>query len=593
MEPSAAIVEQVHLGPRDIAFLVAMILGGLVLFIHGMSMMSDGLRKAAASKMRTYLSHATHNRFVGLLFGGALSTLIQSSATSVMLVGFINAGLMTLVEAIPPVLGMNVGTTISMQLVAFKLGDYCFFLMTIGFLLYFAGPNDTIRNIGQVLLGFGIIFLGLNTMSGAIRPHRAMFAELLKHIHGHTLGGIFTGLALSTAITAIIQSSGAVIGMCFALANSGVFTEIQQAFPIVLGAHIGTCATGLLGSIGTNIEARRAAVSHLVFNIINSTLCGLIAPVFYWLIPLTSTHLDRQIANAHMFVMIFGAALFLPFTKPYVQLIRKLTPSKQPLPTPSFLDQRLVKFPEKAIYAAISELQRVMKVCKESFNLSIDVLFRPERSKVRVIKRNEEVVDEIKRTMKDFLAVLSRRYLSRRQSILVQHLNRCMADVERIGDHIDEICDISIRRWKIKEARFDRAALEQLCTLHAAVGRVLRLVIDSLNPENPDFQAVAQAILRARDEYVEKSMEIKAAFAEKLAEHQYSPIVGIFFSEYVAAFDRIVKHAKVIALAEKQPYFWIKRKKLDRMVEEEPGPPPPPLADPHDFLDRLHAEDYL
>ncbi len=578
---------------RDIFFLTAMILGGLVLFIQGMNMMSDGLRKAAGSSMRTLLSGATRNRFSGLLLGGALGTLIQSSATAVMLVGFINAGLMTLSEAIPAVLGMNIGTTISMQLVSFKLGAYCFFLITAGFILQFVVPNARVRSFGPVLLGFGIIFLGLNIMSDAIKPHRAMFATLLQGIHGDTLGGVFKGLLLSAAVTGVIQSSGAVVGMCFALITSGVFTELSQVYPIVIGAHIGTCATGLLGSIGTNIEARRSALSHLVFNIINSTLAAFAAPLFYKFIPLTSKDLVSQVANVHTGVMTMGVLIFLPIAPLYARFITAVFRSKKPPPQPTFLDRKLMLFPEKAIYAAICELRRVMKVCAESFALTIDVLFHPERKKVQAIKLNESVVDEIKRSMKDFLGVLTRRYLSRRQAIIIQHLNRCMADIERIGDHIDELCDISTRRWSRKEARFSRETLEKLCSLHEGVARVLRLVVESLNPDNEDFQALAQAILRARDEYVEKSINAKASFTEQLAAHEFAPIVGMFFSEYVACYDRIVKHAKTIALAEKQPYFWIKRQKLERMVENEPHYKPPPLSDPHDFLDRLHSEDYL
>lgn len=578
---------------RDIFFLTAMVLGGLVLFIQGMNMMSDGLRKAAGSSMRTLLSSATHNRFSGLLLGTVLGTLVQSSASTVMFVGFINAGLMTLVESVPPMLGANIGTTISMQLVSFRLGDYCFFLITIGFILQFAGPSASLRNLGPVLLGFGIIFLGLNIMSDAIKPHREVFAGLLQGIQGNTLGAMLKGVGLATAITAIIQSSGAVIAMCFALITSGVVDNLSQVYPIILGANIGTCATALLGSIGTNIEARRSAVSHLMFNVLGSIVAIVFARLFIRFAEWTSADLIHQSANVNTAVMVTRALIVLPIPGLYAKFITLITPSRRPVPQPSFLDNRLVRFPEKAIYAAICELRRVMKVCAESFSLTIDVLFRPERKKVQAIKLNENVVDEIKRSMKDYLGVLTRKYLSRRQAIIIQHLNRCMADIERIGDHIDELCDISVRRWSRREARFCRETLEQLCSLHEGVARVLRLVVQSLNPDNQDFQALAQAILRARDEYVERSINTKAAFTERLAAHAFSPIVGMFFSEYVNAYDRIVKHAKTIALAEKTPYFWIKRQKLERMVDDEPDYKPPPLSDPHDFLDRLHAENYL
>ncbi|HOW98879.1 MAG TPA: Na/Pi cotransporter family protein [Kiritimatiellia bacterium] len=589
----AADVAVAAMGSRDIFFLTAMVLGGLVLFIQGMNMMSDALRKAAGSSMRTLLSSATRNRFGGLFLGLVLGTLIQSSATSVMIVGFINAGLMTLVESVGVMLGMNIGTTISMQLVSFKLGAYCFFLITTGFVLQFVIPNDKVRHVGQSLLGFGIIFLGLNIMSDAIKPHREMFTDFIQGIQGDTMPGLLKGVLISTLVTGIIQSSGAVIAMCFALISAGAVTDLNQVYPVVLGANIGTCATGLLGSIGTNIEARRSAVSHLMFNVLGSLVAIVFAPWFIRFGEWTPGDLIHQTANVNTAVMVVRALMVLPIPSAYARFITWLMPSRKPPPPPTFLDRKLVQFPEKAIYAAICELRRVMKVCAESFSITIDVLFRPERKKVQAIKLNENVVDEIKRSMKDYLGVLTRKYLSRRQAIIIQHLNRCMADIERIGDHIDELCDISVRRWSRAEARFNRDTLEILCSLHEGVARVLRLVVQSLDPDNQDFQALAQAILRARDEYVERSINSKASFTEKLAAHEFSPIVGMFFSEYVGAYDRIVKHAKTIALAEKTPYFWIKRQKLERMVDDEPDYKPPPLSDPHDFLDRLHSENYL
>lgn len=578
---------------QTVMFLTFEILGGLALFILGMNIMTDGLRKAAGSSLRTLLSKATRNRLSGLAMGTFLGTLVQSSATTVMLVGFINAGLMTLVESVPPMLGANLGTTISMQLISFRLGDYCYIAITLGFILEFVGPNAKMKELGRALMGFGLIFLGMNTMSGAIKPHREVFASILQSVHGNTLIGMLRGVFIATAVTAIIQSSGAVIGMCFALIGAGVFTDLAQVYPVILGANIGTCATALLGSIGTNIEARRSAISHLAFNVLGTVLAVAAAPLFLRMAEVTSADLTHQAANVNTIVMAIRVAIVLPISAAYARMVAWMVPSSKPPPQPSFLDAELAVYPEKAIYAAIQELQRVTKICARSFRLTIDLLFQIDRKKVQAVKLNENVVDEIKLAMKDYLGGLTRRNLSRRQAIIIQHLSRCMADIERIGDHIDALCDISVRRHNIPSARFNREALELLFTLHSSAERVLHLVIESLDPESTDFQGMAQSILLARDEYVEKSLNAKAMFTEKIANHEFAPIVGMFFSEYVAAFDRIVKHAKTVALAEKQPYFWIKRKKLERMAEEVTEYKLPPLSNAHDFLDRLHSEDYL
>ncbi len=577
----------------ELAFLIFAVVGGLALFIFGMNVMTAGLRQAAGSSLRLVLAKATNNRFSGLAMGTILGTLVHSSATTVMLVGFINAGLMTLAQSIPPMLGANLGTTVSMQLISFKLSDYCFLAIALGFILEMASPNTKAKNIGRALLGFGLLFLGMNTMSGAIKPHREVFASVLTRIHGTTYPSILIGVGISAAVTAIIQSSGAVIGMCFALISAGVFTGIEQVYPIVLGAHIGTCANALLGSIGTNIEARRSAISHLAFNILNSLLAVALAPVILRLIAMTSNDLIRQTANVHTGVMLMGTALVLPISPLYARMITWLVRSKNPPPQPSFLENKLIPYPEKALYAAIQELQRVSRICARSLKMTLEIIFTKNRRDIQAIKLNENVVDEIKLAMKDYVASLATRALSRRQAILIQNLNRCMADIERIGDHIDELCDITVRRHKNPNGRFSGEVLQMLVDLYEAAAKVLHLVIESLNPENLDFQAIAQSILKARDEYVEKSINAKAMMNDKVASHEWPALIGVFFSEYGAALDRIVKHAKMIALTEKQPYFWIKRQKLSKMAQEAPNVALPAKVDAKDFLDQLHSENYL
>ncbi len=578
---------------KELFFFVSAILGGLTLFIFGMHIMTEGLRLAAGKRLRRILANTTRNRCAGIGLGTLLGFIAHSGPTVVMLIGFINAGLITLAESIAPVMGANLGTTLSMQLVSFHLNDYCFFVMALGFILKMAAPPEWLKHGGYALMGFGMLFLGMATMGEAIEPHRDHLAPLLARIHGDTLGGLLTGVLISTLLTAAVQSSGAMIGICFVLARAGVFSDLTQIYPIVLGAHIGTCSTALLAAIGTNIYARRAAAAHLAFNIFGAVLAIAAAPLFIRLMQWTSPDLTRQVANLHTFVMLAAAAVLLPFTGLCARFMTLVVPSRLPPPPPSVLDSTLFHYPEKAIYAAIQELQRVTRICARSFHLAAAAFFQPRRKVVRVIKLNENVVDEIKKSMKEYLAELARRKLSRRQAILLQHINRCMTDLERIGDHIDEICDISIRRRAIPQARFNHDSLELLFNQFQAGERVLLLVIDSLNPNAPNVQAVAEEILKARDEYMQGSLNAKAVFNEKIATHELPPIQGIFFNEYIAALDRIVKHAKTIALVEKQPFFWIKRKKLERAVDENGDYQIPPLSDPHDFLDKLHAEDYL
>ncbi len=580
--------------PRELFFLIFAVLGGLALFIFGMGVMTDGLRQAAGSKLRDILARATGNRWLGLGLGGLLGLLIHSSGTSVMLVGFVNAGLMTLFQAIPVVLGANIGTTISMQAISFQLGDFAFFIIATGFILKMVAPSARVKLFGHALLGFGLLFLGMNVMSDAIRPHRDTLAPLLEGITSETLHGMVLGVLLATAITAVIQSSGATIGMCFALIQAGLFTSIQQTFPIVLGAHIGTCATALLGSIGANIPARRCALSHLVFNVFNVALALVAQRFFLWLIPLTADDVLRQTANMHTAVMLVAAVLLIPFTGAYGRLLVWLFRSRKPEPQPSFLEERYLEFPEKALEQCILELQRVARICARSLMLTAEtILFTHSRKTVNEIRMNERVVNEVKISMKDYLSALTQRYLSKRQAILIQHIDRCMIDLERVGDHVEALCDLSLRRQHIPDAIVDQESIDMLFDLYAKALKTVRAVIESLNPEADSIQKMAERILRLRDEYVRLSINTKANFTDKVAQRLITPIAGFYFSEYIAGLDRIVKHSKSIALAERQPQFWIKRKKLERPAGESPSGQRPDLVAPHDYLDRLQAEEYL
>jgi len=578
-------------GP-DLFFLIAAVFGGLALFIWGMGLMSDALRRFAGNRLQIAVAGVTKNPFLALTVGTVLGIFIQSSATTVMLVGFINAGLMSLAQSVPLMLGANIGTTLAMQLISLRISEYCYVAIVIGLLLQMVAPSDKMKQVGTAILGFGVLLLGMDIMGNAIRPHRELFRPILAAADGSTLKGLIFGTLLTTAVTGIIQSSGATIAMGFALINAGVATSLEQVYPIFLGANIGTCATALLGSIGTNIQARRSAVSHLTFNVIGGIVGIAAAPLFYWFIPMTSDSVIRQMANANTIKMVILAFAVLPFPAQYAWFIERIMPSRKPLPQPSFLQDELLAKPEMAIWAALRELQRIAQVCAKSFRLAFELILEPDAKKVGRIKRNEQIVDEIKVAAREYLFRLAKHKLTRRQAIIIQHIEGCMADVERIGDHIDSIADTTTRQNR-GPYRFDRPSLELLTGLYDRAARTLKLVIESLDDTCRDFPGMAGKILQARDEYAEHSFQVKNIFLDRMAKHEVPPLTGMFFSEYVADIDRLVKHSKRIALAEKSPYFWLKRYKFDRESPEEPALMPPPSSDPHDFLDRLQKEDYL
>lgn len=578
----------------DIVFLIFEVLGGLALFILGMNIMSDGLRVAAGNGLRTLLTKATSNRFAGLTFGTIQGFLIHSSAASVMIVGFINAGLMTLPQSIAPMLGTNLGTSLSMQLVSFRLADYAYIGIAMGLILQMTLPNPRAKCMGKALIGFGLLFLGMQTMSLAVAPHRELLRHYLVTIDGHTLSGRFMGMLLAFGLTAIIQSSGATIGMAFALTTAGVFDSLWQTYPIVIGAQIGTCMTALLGSIGTGIESRRSALGNMLTNINNAILSLLLAPLWIPLLESSSTDLVRQIANTHTLLMAQNCLVFLPIIPLYARFLRRITPSRTPPPEPSHLQGPFLEYPEQALVACLSELRRVARIDAKSLRLvGQTILFAHTPKDVKTIRLNEQAIDEIKPAMKDYLSRLTHRYLSKRQAIFVQYIDRCMSDLERIGDHVETLCNLSLRRRKFPEAIVDSDSFSKFFNLYERVLHVFKLLIQSFDPEREDIAEIADQILQAREEYMKASLETRNHFNEQVSQHVMTPTAGIFFSESIAALDRIVRHARNIAYAEKQPQFWIKRSKLNKPSERTGTPEAQALVDAKAFLARLPDPDDL
>jgi phosphate:Na+ symporter len=573
--------------------LVFGLLGGLALFIFGMRTMSAGLSAAVGGGMRVLLAKATKNRLGGLGLGTVIGGLIQSSASVVLFIGFINAGLMTLMQSIGPILGANIGTTLSVQLISFKLSDYCLPAIFAGLMIEMIFRHLNVRHGGRALLGFGLLFLGMVIMSDSVKPHRELFEPWLAHINGGTTTGLLKGTLAAALITGVVQSSGAVIGMGFAMISAGAITEFEGIYPIIIGANVGTCVTGLLGSIGTTAAARRAAVVHLLFNLVSTAAAVAAAPLFYRYIDLTSGDLVRQAANADTLKMTVSALLLLPMVPLLEKLAVRLVPSKNGEPEPSFLDEAFFDRPEQAIYACLRELQRTARICSRSLLLAAEEFIRHEPNRAKRIKVNEQSVNAIKTAMRAYLARLTRQYLSRRQSILIGHIDRCMSDIERIGDHIDNLSDIARRQRAISTARFSPDVIEDWLAVHGAVQRLMEKVIESLDPERPDFQAVAKEILELREEYNRTAIAARNAHFKRVEDKTITPIAGLLFNDYLSNFWRITKHVKNIALAEQQPQFWLKREKLSMVMSAEaPGYAVVNDVNPEDYLDRLQSDNY-
>jgi phosphate:Na+ symporter len=288
--------------------------------------------------------------------------------------------------------------------------------------------------------------------------------------------------------------------------------------------------------------------------------------------------------------MIIATIVIIPFTYQYAKFIRFIVPSKKTPPEPSYLDYQVMEYPERAIVAVIRELQRISRVCAHSLYLTTHVVLgKFDRNTVLKIKTNEQVVDDIKIATREYLANMTKKYLSRRQIIMSHHLNKCITDIERVGDHIDELCDLSLKSPK---SELDKESLEGLFALHQKSQRVLALVIKSLTPENENFQESALAVLNARDEYIECSIDINQKFIQKVEKHDVSSLAALYYKEYISVMDRMIRHIESIAFAQKHEDFWIKRSKLDKKPDKVEKTNIYNV-DTTDYIDKLQAQDYL
>ena len=272
--------------------------------------------------------------------------------------------------------------------------------------------------------------------------------------------------------------------------------------------------------------------------------------------------------------------------------LRRIVPSRTPPPEPSFLRPELLATPEQALAACLAELRRVARLAAQSYRLTGEtILFSHTSRDVQAIHINEQAINEIKLAMKDYLSQLTRRRLSKRQAIFLQYIDRSMSALERIGDHIETLCTLSLRRRQFPAAVVGRLSFSLFFQLYEAVWHIFTLLIQSFDPDLEDRATVADRLLAARADYLEASLTTRNHFNEEVSRHAMPPVAGMYFSEYISALDRIVRHVRNIALSEKEPQFWIKRSKLGKRVEFSPEPEPYPLVDPSEFRSRLQEED--
>ena len=523
--------------------LIISLFGGLALFLFGMKQMSEGMKKTAGDKMRSILSALTDNRLIGMTVGAFVTMVIQSSsATTVMLVSFVQAQLMTFVQSLGVILGADIGTTITAQLIAFKLTDYALLMIAIGFFLTMFSNKDSTKYIGEAILGFGLLFFGMKLMSDAMKPLRTFlpFINMLRGLENPMLA-----LIVGTIFTALIQSSSAFTGIIIVLAQQGLLT-LDAGIPLVMGANIGTCITAGLASIGTSREAKRVALAHVLFKVGGVALFILWIPVFAdiirWISPVSSgTGLEklaaetpRQIANAHTIFNVSLAFIFLPFTTFFANTIIKIYPEKKEekgvQPITWHLDDGAISTPALAIDLARSEILRMAKILGRMLEAIIEPFTTneplqddvyPQLSLVEGVEMREEKLDYLDEKIIRYLRKIGQQELSDNQIQEVYGMMSIVNDIENIGDTIEKNMVPLIAKKSALNMDFSPEGKEELTIYHTKVCKQVNRLKKALS--NLDTNK-AEKIITKEGKYSALETKYRISHLERLHEERKESI---------------------------------------------------------------------
>ena len=452
--------------------------GGLGMFLYGMEMMSDGMKMTAGNSMRSILKKLTSNRFIAVFVGAFITMIIQSSsATTVMLVSFVNSGLLNFVQALGVILGSNIGSTVTAQIVAFKVTDYALLLIAIGSIMALFSKKDTAKHIGFVILGFGLLFYGMKVMSDTMKPLRTdpTFNIILTSFENP-----FLGIIAGAVFTALIQSSSATTGIVITLASSGSIT-LEAGIPLILGANIGTCITALLAGLKATRDAKRVAIGHVLFNVIGVLVFCFWIPTFADLVAQTTDNVPRQIANAHTIFNIVSTMLFIPFAPFISRTIIRYFPDKEKLrniekPAILNLDEKVLSYPTAAINNAQAEISGVVGLTERVVGSLVSPFItdkdqsdveNPELNLITGLHQRLEKIKYLNENISNYLIKISQQDLTSHQSREVFALVSATNYLNSINDTVKVKFENLIGKKESLDEGFSDAGQEEILVYHA------------------------------------------------------------------------------------------------------------------------------
>lgn len=534
-----------------------LLFSGLGLFLYGMNLMSEGLEKAAGNKLKSIVGALTTNRYIGVGVGAFVTAIVQSSsASTVMVVGFVNAGIMTLTQAIGVIMGANIGTTITSVLVALKLTDLAPFAIGIGVMLMLFSKNTKTKKYAQILLGFGILFLGMDTMKHGMSDLKKnpVLGEILASFGEpgffNTAAAIFVGFAM----TAIVQSSSATTGILVGLAATGNIS-LAAAFPILLGTNIGTCVTAMLSSIGANKNARRAAVMHLTFNLVGTVLFIILlrVPTLLFVENILAGQMGfdvaKQVASAHVIFNIVTTVILIWFAPLLVRFAKLVIPEsedeKEEVEGVKYLDERILETPSIAMAQVSREVLHMGKLSLKEFENAVDSFIEANPTKAKKVFKTERIVNELEHDIANYLVKLTNTGISDSQREMVDGLFSTIGDIERVGDHADNLAEMTMYRIENK-LEFSESALEEIRHMSERVIKSYKQALTAIKEGNHEL---ARSVIEREGEIDLMEKNLRKKHIRRLNEGLCQPAAGVLFLDIINNLERIGDHASNIAAA--------------------------------------------
>ena len=523
-------------------------LGGLGLFLYSIKTMGDGLQQAAGDRLRYYIDKYTSNPFFGILVGIGMTALIQSSSgVTVITVGLVSAGLLTLRQAIGIVMGANIGTTVTSFIIGFKLGDYALPMLFLGAVCLFFTKNRTINNIGRIVFGVGGIFFALNLMSGAMEPLKDLqvFKDYMVELSKNPILGVLVG----TGLTLLIQASSATIGILQNLYASNLI-DLQGALPVLFGDNIGTTITAIIASLGANIAAKRVAAAHVAFNVIGTVICIIFLVPFTGLIQWFESFLnlapEMTIAFAHGTFNITNTIIQFPFIGALAFMVTKLIPGEDEVVKyePLYLDEQLIKqAPSIALGNAKKELLHLGNYAAKAFDLSYDYIINSNEKVAEKGHKTEEAINTIDEKLTRYLISLSGEALSQKESEVLTNILDSSRDLERIGDHAEALLNLNDYLQR-KNVQFSEAALEELAEIYLKTSEFVKDALESV--ENNDLEK-AQALIKRHEDINNMERVLRKTHIKRLNNGECSTQAGVNFIDIISHYTRVSDHAMNLA----------------------------------------------